>query len=96
MQEEKPIELLLDELDRQNKAIKDATVERERTIRSLRDALLSDNDWISVRRAAERVDISQSKIYERINDGRLSVRHIGAKKFVRRSEVDAIDDRYGA
>ena len=69
---------------------------RAQLIAELEGAGKGDWDWVSVRYASNLTGIPQSSIYCRINGGKLSVRHLGAKKLIRLSEVKAIDDRYAA
>lgn len=88
------VEGLLDELERQNTEIAETVRRRGETLRRLRDELLRKNDWVSVRCAADFMGVSYPMVYRMIDSGRLKCRHIGAKKFVRMSEVEKIDDGY--
>lgn len=89
-----PVEEIIRGIERQREIILRALREQDRLVESLRNADREAYDWMSVKAAADMLDVSPCVIYARINSRRLTVKHIGAKKFVKKSEVTAIDDRY--
>ena len=83
------------------KEIKSKVTELDKTSSEVKTLLkqLSDVDkdawdWVSVKKAADTIGVSVNCIYNRVNNGTLSVRHIDSKTLVLMSEVKAIDDKY--
>lgn len=89
-----PVEEILHEIERENQKI----AESNARIRKLSAEMMSNEnlgyDWISVKKAAEMLGVSMCVIYNKINTGKLNVKHIESKKFVLLSEIKAIDDKY--
>lgn len=91
-----PVEEIINEIKKQDALIFSAMKERERLMEKLESADSDNYDWLSVKRAADIMQVSVCAIYKKIDTGLLTAKHIGAKKFVKKSEVFAMNDRYKA
>lgn len=89
-----PIDEILEEIDRQRNVIIKAMSVQDELVKKIRNADKSQYDWLSVKSAAELVGVTAAVIYSKINSGELECKHICSKKFVRKSQLLAIDDRY--
>ena len=67
---------------------------RMQLVSSLMQADGDDWDWITVRTASSKSGRSVTFLYDRIKEGRLSVKHHGSLKLVRESEIKSMDDKY--
>lgn len=88
-----PVEEIIKEIKRQDKIIDDAQATKKELYQQLDRAGDEEYDWISVQRAARILDVSVGTIYNKINTGKLQIRHIESAVRVKRSEVMAIDDK---
>jgi len=89
----RPAETIIDEIiDMLNDAEKLQDSIKE-LVGELKKAPQNEWDWISVKKASLLLDVSVGAIYAKINSGKLTTKHIGAKTFVKLSEVMAIDDK---
>lgn len=91
-----PVEEIIRKIDEQRTVILKALNEQNELVGMLRSADAEEYDWISVRKASDILGVSANVIYNKINSGALTVKHIESKKFVRKSEILEIDDRYGS
>ena len=90
-----PAEEIIRKFENERKAIADALERQDELLGQLRSLGTEDYDWITVKEAAARAKTSACTVYALINSGRLkSVKHFGSRKFVKWSEVAAIDDGY--
>lgn len=93
-----PISELIDQYEEQVRAVEDALAKQRELLRRMKEsAATSDSDWVTVKEAAVIAKVSVPTIYRDINTGRLSkVKHYRSKKYVSRTELLAIDDKYEA
>ena len=87
-----PAETIIAELESKIDAMAQTYTEIGELVTALKDAGKEEWDWISVKKASELLDVSVNAIYAKINSGKLTTRHVGAKTFVKQSEVMAIND----
>lgn len=84
-------EELLKELSAINKEIVERARKQAELYREL-DSLDESCDWVSVSKAAGIIGMSGSYIYKLVNENRLAMRRIGRKIFVRKSEIEKMND----
>lgn len=89
-------EEILSEISKKNKIIAETTLCITELTEKLKNMSSEDSDWVSVKEASLILKVCTSTIYNLINAGRLECKHVGAKKFVKKTELLAIDDRYRA
>lgn len=90
-----PIDELIREYEEQAKVVDGALARQRDLIRRMRAASEEQSDWVTVKEAASIAKVSIQSIYRDINTGRLSkIKHYRSKKYVSRSELLAIDDKY--
>lgn len=88
-----PVEEILEKIELQRKVITVALNETDRLVKELGKSHFEEYDWISVKEASRLLDVSINVVYNKINAKELDVKYIGSKKFVRRSQIVAINDR---
>lgn len=88
-----PVEEIISEIRKQDDLIRDAMKKRDELLHQLEETDSESYDWLSVKKAAEVLQVSLGMIYKRIDKGDLQVKHIGSKKFVKKSEIFAINDK---
>lgn len=84
-------EELLKELSTINKEIAEKVRRQAELYREL-DSLDDAYDWVSVSKAASIIGMSGSYIYKLVNANRLSMKRNGRKIFVRKSEIERMND----
>ena len=84
-----PFEEVIKEIKRQDKIIDEAQQKKKELYAELDNA---DCEWISVQTASRLLGVSTGTIYNKINDGSLTVKQILSAKRVKKSEVLAIND----
>lgn len=84
-----PLEEIIRELKKQDKIIDEAQQAKRNLYAQLDNA---DCEWISVQTASKLLGVSVGTIYNKINDGSLTVKNILSAKRVKKSEVLAIND----
>lgn len=88
-----PVEEIISEIRKQDDLIRDAMKKRDELLHQLEETDSESYDWMSVKKAAEVLQVSLGMIYKRIDKGDLQVKYIGSKKFVKKSEIFAINDK---
>ena len=88
-----PVEEIISEIRKQDLVILDAMKKRDELLNRLEESDSESYDWLSVKKAAEVLQVSLGMIYKRIDKGDLQVKYIGSKKFVKKSEIFAINDK---
>lgn len=88
-----PVEEIISEIRKQDDLIRDAMKKRDELLHQLEETDSESYDWLSVKKAAEVLQVSLGMIYKRIDKGDLQVKYIGSKKFVKKSEIFAINDK---
>lgn len=88
-----PVEEIISEIRKQDDLIRDAMKKRDELLHQLEETDSEYYDWMSVKKAAEVLQVSLGMIYKRIDKGDLQVKYIGSKKFVKKSEIFAINDK---
>lgn len=89
-------EEIISEIEKNNMEIRKLQKINDVLTEGLKQRKNEDWDWVSVKVAANFLDVSSGMIYARINGGKLEVKRIGSKTFVRMSEIKAINDKYEA
>lgn len=86
------VEDIIHQIDKNNESISELLVDNRKLARELKELPKQDWDWISVSNASKLFDMCPAKIYERVNSGKISSKHIGSKIYVSKSEIMAIND----
>lgn len=86
------IENIITELEKEQKAVAQASKNIDRLLKELRFAPFSDYDYVTVKTASEKINMSACWIYNKINNGQLKAIRKGAKTFVSAKELMAIND----
>lgn len=89
-----PIEELINEYEKQEKIILSALKNQKEILAQIESSKDEEYDWISVKSAAQKLEISLPVLYNKINKGELSVKYIESKKYVKKSELFKINDKY--
>lgn len=90
------IENIITELEKEQKAITQASKNVDRLLKELRLAPFGDYDYVTVKTASEKSNMSVCWIYNKINNGQLKAIRKGAKIFISAKELMAINDTMGA
>lgn len=85
-------EEILREIKTQQSIIKTASKKLESLLYDLDHVPMENWDWITVKQGSELLRCSTSVIYRKIDTGDLSVKYIGSKKLIKKSEVEAMND----
>lgn len=88
-----PIEEIVEKIEVQKQVIQNALNETDRLVQELSNSHYQEYDWVSVKKASKLLDISVNVIYNKIKDGKLEIKTIGTKKYVKRSEIVKINDK---
>lgn len=88
------VQLAIQEIKRQQSIIDNANAKIRELTESLAKGTSEDFDWITVKEGARILKCSMPLIYQKINEGKLSVKHINSRKYVKLSELKSIDDKY--
>ena len=88
-----PVEEIIKELQRQDKVITDALVNKQSLYEQLAKAGTEDFDWITVQTASKILGVSVGTIYNKINAGELNTKRIKTSVRVSKKEILAINDK---
>lgn len=86
------VENILEEIEKEQRAIINASKNINALLKELRLAPFGDYDFIPVKIASEKIGVSNCWIYNKINNGQLKAIRKGAKIMVSAKEVMAIND----
>ena len=88
-----PVEMLIDEYEKQRKIIAEAQKKQDEIIEKIKSSN-EESDWVTVKAAAKIMCISEPYVYQLIGNGKIkNIRHIGSKKLLNRKEIESINDR---
>lgn len=87
---------ILDEIEKLSRAEEKIRFKKNALIESLRHLGEEDWDWIPIKQASILLSMSDSFVYQKANEGKISSKYIGSGLRVRRSEIMEIDDKYPA
>lgn len=89
------VEQIIEKMEEQEKIILQAIRENRKLLDDLKNTDSENYDWVSVAEGAKLIKVSLATVYRFVNTGKIQkIKHIGAKIFVSKSELMAIDDRY--
>ncbi len=88
-----PIECLVSEIKSELSEMENSKKRITDLLSSLEKSVTGNYDWVSVKKAGAILDVSLPLIYRKIAKGVLNVKYIGAKQFVRLSELEQINDK---
>lgn len=92
MSVENPVEQIIEEYNRQKDIILTAMKKQSELIEQIKDANKEQFDWISVKEASRRADLSISYLYTRKD---LEQKKIGSKIYLRWSQINKLNDKWG-
>ena len=85
------IETIISEYEKQGQVIATALRKQGELVKAMKEAQSDDYDWISVKEASKRLDVTTAYLYGRKD---LEQKHIGSRIFLRWSQCKAIDDKF--
>lgn len=85
-------EEILQQIKTQQSIIKSASKKIEDLLYDLDHVDAESWDWITVKQGAEMLRVTPNVIYKKIDTGLLSVKYVGAKKLIKKSEIEAVND----
>ena len=85
-----PVESLVNEYDKLTKTILTAMKKQSELVKQINSASKEQYDWISVKVASERLNVTPSYLYTRKD---LEQKRIGSKIFLRWSQCSKINDK---
>ena len=88
------IENIITEIEKNQKAIMEASRNISGLVKQLRLVPFADYDFIPVKIASEKIGVSNCWIYNKINNGQLKAIRKGSKIMVSAKEVMAINDKW--
>lgn len=88
------IEMIVDKINSQRLIIEKAQKQTDQLVASLLDLTDEEKDWVTVQLAAKIVGVSENIIYDKINNGTLTVRFVSKRRFVKRFELLKSNDKY--
>ena len=88
-----PFEQIIAEIKAQEVIINNAQKVKADLIDRLQNADAENYDWVSVKKASEILDVSLGMIYKKIEAGKLEVKLIGSKKFVKKSAIMELNEK---
>lgn len=85
-------EMIIDELESKLDSFRKSMKETDELLRKLKSLEKDSWAWITVKKAAEIADVSTALIYNKVNSGDLETKRISSKTFVKKSEIEKIND----
>jgi len=89
------VEQIIEKMEEHENIIFRAMKEMQKLLEELKNADAEKYDWVSVAEGARILKVSLATVYRFINIGKIQkIKHIGAKIFLSKNELMAIDDKY--
>lgn len=86
------VDVMLKEIVEQNEIITKANGKINELTQKIKEAPAEDYDWMTVVSAAALLEKSVAFIYRKINDGTLSCKLVGSRRYVKTSEIKTIGE----
>ena len=89
-----PIEVLIDEYKKNRDVISSAMMRQDEIIEKIENLDEEEKDWISAKKASQRLDCTPQFIYQLRDSGTLTkIKYIKSKLYVSKKEIDSINDK---